>query len=257
MHEGVVRQDAAMVNERLRRAMLRAGLDPQQLAGVAEVSVKSVERWLHSTVVPYPKTRYRIAAILGEDESYLWPDAIDKASLVGAEVIASYPRRNDVPRHLWTETLRSAERNVDLLAFAGLFLTEEHPDWLPTLTSKAKTGTRVRLLLGDPQGAQLASRDAEYQIGGGVAGRVTAVLAYYGRRMPPTVQIRLHDTPLYNSIYRFDDQMLVNVHVYGLLAAYTPTIHLRRMDGAWFNTYLESFERVWASARPWEYGESA
>ncbi|MGI5291288.1 XRE family transcriptional regulator [Nonomuraea polychroma] len=246
-----------MVNERLRRAMLRLGLDPQQLADRAEVSVKSVERWLHGTVVPYPKTRYRVAAILQEDESYLWPDAIDKASLVGAELVASYPRRNDVPRHLWTEALRNAERNVDLLAFAGLFLTEEHPDWLPTLASKAKAGARVRLLFGDPQGAQLASRDAEHQIGGGVAGRVAAVLAYYQRAMPPSVQIRLHDTPLYNSIYRFDDEMLVNVHVYGLLAAYTPTIHLRRLDGSWFNTYVESFERVWASARPWDRGAAA
>ncbi|MEO3802907.1 helix-turn-helix transcriptional regulator [Nonomuraea sp. B1E8] len=246
-----------MVNERLRRTMLRAGLDPQQLADSAEVSVKSVERWLTGRVIPYPKTRYRVAAILEEDESYLWPDAIDRTSLGGAELVTSYPRRNDVPRHLWTEVLRNAERNIDLLAFAGLFLTEEHPDWLPTLAGKAKAGARVRLLIGDPNGAQLAARDAEYEIGGGVAGRVTSVMAYYGQRMPPSVQIRLHDTPLYNSIYRFDDEMLVNVHVYGLLAAYTPTFHLRRMDGAWFNTYLESYERVWASARPWDRGAAA
>ncbi len=241
-----------MVNERLRRTMLRAGLDPETLAVRAEVSVKSVERWLHGTSVPYPKTRYRVAAILQEDESYLWPDAIDKAALIGAELVASYPRRNDVPHHLWTEILCGAERNVDLIAFAGLFLAEEHPDWIPTLAAKAEAGVRVRLLLGDPNGQQLAARDAEHRIGGGVAGRVTAVLAYYGQRTPPGVQIRLHDTPLYNSIYRFDDEMLVNVHVYGILAAYTPTLHLRRVDGAWFNTYVESYERVWASARPWD-----
>jgi hypothetical protein len=36
---------------------------------------------------------------------------------------------------------------------------------------------------------------------------------------PQLGQIRLHDTPLYNSIYRFDDELLVNTHVYGLLAA--------------------------------------
>ncbi len=65
-------------------------------------------------------------------------------------------------------------------------------------------------------------------------------------------------TPLYNSVYRFDDEMLVNVHAYGILAAYTPTMHLRRVDGAFFNTYLESFERVWASARVpiWWKGDS-
>ncbi len=66
-----------------------------------------------------------------EDESYLWPGAVDKASLNGAELVATWPRRQDVPKHLWTELLRQADRNVDYLAYAGLFLSEEHPDWLP------------------------------------------------------------------------------------------------------------------------------
>lgn len=164
-------------------------------------------------------------------------------------MVASYPRRADVPGHLWTELLRQAERNVDLLAFAGLFLTEEHPDWTPLLKARAEAGVRVRLLLGDPRGASLVARDGEYKIGGGVAGRVRAVLAYY-RPVAGMAEVRLHDTPLYNSVYRFDDEMIVNTHVYGILAAYTPVMHLRRVDGAYFSTYLESFERVWASARP-------
>ncbi|WP_329079768.1 XRE family transcriptional regulator [Streptosporangium sp. NBC_01469] len=193
-----------------------------------------------------------MASILREEESYLWPDAVNGASLAGAELVATYPRRSDVPRHLWTELLRGAERTIDLLAYAGLFLTEEHPDWIPTLTAKANAGARVRLLLGDSKGKQLGYRDAEHRIGGGVAGRVAAVMAYYTQNMPPAVEIRLHDTPLYNSIYRFDDEMLVNVHVYGILAAYTPTLHIRRIDGAYYNTYLESYERVWAGARPIE-----
>jgi transcriptional regulator with XRE-family HTH domain len=238
-----------MVNERLRRCMLRAGLVTESLAEKAQVSVKTVERWLRGEAVPYPRTRYRVAAILGEDESYLWPGAVDRASLAGAELIASYPRRTDVPGQLWTELLRQAQRSVDVLAFAGLFLAEEHPDWIPLLASRAEGGVRVRLLLGDPDGVSLAARDAEVRIGGGVAGRVQAVLAHY-RPLAGVAEIRLHDTPLYNSIYRFDDDMLVNTHVYGILAAYTPTVHLRRVDGAYFGTYLESFERVWASARP-------
>jgi hypothetical protein len=51
--------------------------------------------------------------------------------------------------------------------------------------------------------------------------------------------------------------MIVNTHVYGILAAYTPTMHLRRVDGAYFQTYLESFERVWASARPLDSEDSS
>lgn len=238
-----------MTNERIRRGMLRAGFDTRSLAEAAEVSEKSVERWIRGTVVPYPRTRYRVAAILQEDESYLWPQAVDRSSLTGAELVSTWPRRNDVPRHLWTELLRQAERNVDVLAYAGLFLTEEHSDWIPTLRARAAVGARVRILIGDQGGRQLGYRDAEQKIGGGVTGRVSAVLSHY-RPLAGVVAVRLHDTPLYNSIYRFDDEMIVNTHVYGLLAAHTPTMHLRRVDGAYFQTYLESFERVWASARP-------
>ncbi|MFC6929825.1 hypothetical protein ACFQHO_05320 [Actinomadura yumaensis] len=110
------------------------------------------------------------------------------------------------------------------------------------------------MLFGDPNGRQLAARDEEKQIGGGVAGRVSAVLSYY-RPLADLVDIRLHDTPLYASIYRFDDDLLANIHVYGILAAHTPTMHIRRVDGAYFNTFLESYEKVWASARPLERGE--
>jgi len=236
-------------NEPLRRAMLRAGHDAASLAEAAQVSPKSIERWLAGTSVPYPKTRYRVAVLLGEDESYLWPEVTDRTALARAELVNIWPRRGDVPAHLWDELLRRAGRSVDLLAFAGLFLTEEHPQWLPMLRAKAEDGVRVRLLLGDPEGRQLAARDEEQAIGGAVAGRVGAVLAAY-RPLVDAAAIRLHDTPLYNSLYRFDDELLVNVHVYGLLAAHTPTLHLRRVDGAYFHTYVESFERVWSSARP-------
>ncbi|MWK37814.1 XRE family transcriptional regulator [Actinomadura sp. J1-007] len=234
--------------------MLRRGLDIAALAVQAEVSTKSVERWLSEKGVPYPRTRYRVAAILHEDESYLWPSAVDKASLTGAELVSTWPRRTDVPRNLWTELLRGAQRNIDYIAYAGLFLAEEVPDWIPTLRARARAGARVRMLFGDPNGRQLAARDEEKQIGGGVAGRVSAVLSYY-RPLADLVDIRLHDTPLYASIYRFDDDLLANIHVYGILAAHTPTMHIRRVDGAYFNTFLESYEKVWASARPLERGE--
>lgn len=236
-------------NERLRRAMLARGLTAETLAEHSGASTKSVRRWLDGTAVPYPKTRYQVSALLGEDESWLWPDAVDAGSLARVELVNSWPRRSDVPTGLWTDLLREASRNIDLLAFAGLFLVENHPEWLPLLRVRAQAGARVRLLLGDPTGAQLASRDTEARIGGAVAGRVAAVLAAY-EPLADVVEIRLHDTPLYNSIYRFDDHMLINTHVYGILAAYTPVLRLRRVDGAYFNTYLESFDQVWASARP-------
>ena len=138
--------------------------------------------------------RYRVAAIVGEDDSYLWPQASDHANLAGAELVSTWPRRSRVPRALWVELLRECTHSFDLLAFAGLFLTEEHPQWIPLLDEKARAGVRVRLLIGDPVGQQLNARDEEHRIGGGVRGRVDAVISHYAP-LADLVEIRGHDTP--------------------------------------------------------------
>jgi len=63
----------------------------------------------------------------------------------------------------------------------------------------------------------------------------------------------MHSTVLYNSIYRADDQILVNTHIYNCPAAQAPVLHLRRVaGGSMVSTYLESFERVWDGATPME-----
>jgi hypothetical protein len=67
------------------------------------------------------------------------------------------------------------------------------------------------------------------------------------------IEFRLHRTVLYNSIYRADDQVLVNTHIYGFGASQAPVLHLRRVaGGGMVTTYLESFERVWDDATPME-----
>jgi hypothetical protein len=43
----------------------------------------------------------------------------------------------------------------------------------------------------------------------------------------------------------------VNSHIYGVPAANAPVLHLRRLSaGDLFDTYTDSFERIWTSARP-------
>jgi hypothetical protein len=65
------------------------------------------------------------------------------------------------------------------------------------------------------------------------------------------VEIRLHQTMLYNSIYRADDQLLVNQHAYGIPAAHAPVFCLRDTgSGEMGALYLDSFECVWACAAP-------
>ena len=63
------------------------------------------------------------------------------------------------------------------------------------------------------------------------------------------IEIRLHQTVLYNSVYRADDQLLVNQHVYSVPAAHSPTFNLHMTDGSdMFSSYSASFERIWAGA---------
>ena len=65
------------------------------------------------------------------------------------------------------------------------------------------------------------------------------------------IEIRLHRTVLYNSVYRADDQLLVNQHTYGFPAAQAPVFCLSNTgSGDMTALYLESFERVWASSAP-------
>jgi hypothetical protein len=65
-------------------------------------------------------------------------------------------------------------------------------------------------------------------------------------------EIRLHGTTLYASVFRYDDEMIFNPHVWGAPASLNPAFHLRRLDGGTlFHHYSTSFERVWETAQPW------
>lgn len=98
----------------------------------------------------------------------------------------------------------------------------------------------------------MATRGAEEEVGAGLAHRTVLALRYYTTILAmPGVEMRLHDTTLYASIYRCDTTMLVNTHVYGAPAAQNPVLHLRAVpDGRVFDHYVASFDRVWKTARP-------
>ena len=70
------------------------------------------------------------------------------------------------------------------------------------------------------------------------------------------LEVKLHDTTLYNSLFRYDKQLLVNPHIYVHPASANPVFHLQRADSnGWFDSYAESFEAVWAEARLWAPGQ--
>ncbi len=205
-----------MPNERLRATLLERGLTPTALGDEVGVDHKTVERWI-SGRVPYRRHRYAVASRLGVDEAYLWPGALSREQVAAAsdsEVLAIYAHRSDVPHDAWAQLFKTAENDIGVLVYSGLFLAED---------AAAKKAAKIR----------------------------NAMVLYRALRDTEGVEFRFHKTVLYTSIYRSDDQLLVNTHVFGMPAALAPVWHLRRLAGGEIAaTYLDSFERVWDTAVP-------
>ncbi|MCM4080062.1 XRE family transcriptional regulator [Paractinoplanes hotanensis] len=243
-----------MPNERLRTAMLERGISPADLAETLKVDPKSVERWI-SGRTPYRRHRYAVAAHLGLDEVYLWPDALNAdqvASASESEIINIYPHRWTVPSDVWRNLFDNAEREIGVLVYSGLFLSED-AGVQRIFREKADAGVRVRILLGDPTAEAIEQRDTDEGLEILATKIKNAIHMYRPLLNLDGVEFRQHQTVLYNSIYRADDQLLVNTHIYGAIASQAPVFHLRRVaGGGMVNMYLDSFDRVWDGATPLE-----
>jgi hypothetical protein len=146
----------------------------------------------------------------------------------------------------------SAKCAIDILAYSALFLAEDA--WiLRILANRGRAGVAVRIALGDPDGPNIAERGEEEGIGDAMSARIRNALTLYRPLCAvENIEIRLHRTVLYNSIYRGiyrgDDQLLVNQYTYGIPAAQAPVFWLRDADGGEMTSlYIDSFERVWTN----------
>ena len=238
------------MNELLRRVMLQAGLREDDLAARLGVDPKTVRRWLNGRV-PYPHNRAAIAALLGAEEADLWPGASGTltARVRPDELGTVYPHRWAVPREVWIRFFSSAEREIAILAYSALFLAEDR-GILRLLAEKGRAGVNIRIALGDPESSHAAQRGED--IGDAMSAKIRKALTLYRSvAEPENVEIRLHETVLYSSIYRADDQLLINQHAYGILAVHAPVFCLRDTgSGEMTALYRDTFERVWAGAIP-------
>ncbi|MEU4409486.1 XRE family transcriptional regulator [Streptosporangium sp. NPDC023963] len=245
-----------MANERLRTALLERGTTIVELAEAIEVDAKTVERWITQGRTPYRKHRFAVAKYLDAEEAYLWPNALtpkQAAAVSETEIVTVYPHRWAVPRDAWGRLFSAAREEIGVLVYSGTFISQD-TGLMRLFADKANAGVRVRILLGDPDSPEVAQRGADEGIGDGMAAQIRMSLVLYRPlRQVEGVEIRLHRTVLYNSIYRGDDQLLANTHLYGMPAGDAPVLHLRKVvGGGMVSTYLDSFEAVWAGATPVE-----
>ncbi|MDR7279127.1 XRE family transcriptional regulator [Catenuloplanes atrovinosus] len=227
-------------------------MDTTDVAARLEVDPKTVARWIDGRV-PYPRHRAALVQLTGWTERDLWPAAASPESTDAiSEVLVTYPHRSSVPADVWRRLFGRAHAEIGVLAYSALFLAED-AGVLSLLRQKIEAGTRVRLLLGDPDGALVAARGAEEGVGGLMAARIhNALLLFRHLATARPLDLRLHDTTLYASVFRADDELMVNPHIYGKPASHAAVLHLRRRPGGegMAQTYLDSFERIWREARP-------
>ena len=239
-------------NVPLRQAMATAHVTIETAARALDVDPKTVQRWLAGRT-PRPRHRWAFADLVNMDDESLWPGANLKtanSTSPTSEIVAAYAHRADVPFSVWSRLVSRASARIDLLGYAMLFLPEGYPRLIEVLRGKATESCTVRIAVADPKSDQVADRDAEEGLDGGLPALIRTTLHYFsGLQNCDNLSIRLHRTPMYNSVFRFDDEMLVTPHLYGLAGYAAPLLHIQRLarDGI-FDNFADHFERIWQSS---------
>jgi uncharacterized protein DUF5919 len=240
--------------------MQRTGTTCDDLALCCGVDVKTVERWVSLGRVPHRKNRWDAACRLGADEAWLWPQAAEgrRDTAAHSELVRLYADRASVPRDRWLRMMEDAVDDISVLVMSGTFYAQTQPRIGRQLAAAAAKGVRVRLCFGDPSSEAVATRDREEGLGGTLAAKIRSSLTYYRETARSGgIEMRLHACTLYASLFRYDDEIMVNPHAWGEPASANPAMHLRRLDGGTVaGHYMDSFERVWDTGKPWA-GEDA
>ena len=244
-----------MSNERLRAAMTDKDMTIQQLGETIGVDPKTVERWITKGRTPHRTHRMKAASVLGKTDVYLWPSTESdprSQSAARAEIMDVYPTRASVEIPMWVDLIKNAKESIDLLAFGGSFLHDSIPQFGALISERARNGVRVRMLFGDSESDAVALRGEEEEIGHLLAARCDLTWNYLKPILGDDgIEARKHGNTLYASIYRFDDTLMANLHVYGAPAGQNPIMHINRVAGGrLFAHYMDSFEKTWEGATP-------
>lgn len=244
-------------NERLRARLEKSGHTAASIAEKVGTDPKTVARWISTGRMPHRRNAQAVAGVLGADVHELWPSLEQRRkgeAGTDKDLVAVHRHRSDIPVEQWRAMFSAAERAIDILVYAALFLHEQIPEWNELLKDRAEDGVRVRVLIGDPDCAAVRVRGEEENFGYGIQSRChLAAMHYRPLAKVPGISVRVHSTTLYNSLYRADDHMYVNTHLYGVNAYGNPLFRLERTaPKGIFDAYAASMDAVWRTARPLE-----
>jgi lambda repressor-like predicted transcriptional regulator len=241
------------VNEQLKQALRKAGLEIDDLAANVEVDIRTAYRWLTQGRTPYPRHRRRVADALGVPEQLLWPNELpdqDGAGAVTAGTIEVLGAGQDGAD--WRELLASARERVDLIDLTLGEVISDGDGQL--LAAVAKRGCRVRVMVSDPESIHLAIAEEEAGDDASLMSwpASTAELDRVTGLLKPHLeggQLELR-TFVGAGAYRvliFDDQALVRLRLPGITDLEAmPLLYLTRQSaGGTFDSFSEHFQALW------------
>jgi hypothetical protein len=164
-------------NQRLHDAIRQSGKRLNDLAYEVGANPKTVGRWITTGRLPRPAIRQKLSEILGVPEAVLWPDAPGVAYGT-SELVGIYTTRRELPPATVGSLLDAAERHVDVLAYAALWLWDTVPEFAERVELKIARGASVRICLGDPSSEAVLLRGQEEGIDGEMAGRCRLAIKY-------------------------------------------------------------------------------
>jgi lambda repressor-like predicted transcriptional regulator len=254
--------------ELLNAALSDAGIDVDTLADSIHVDVRTVRRWVKGTI-PYARHQNQIARALNTTARELWPEAhpepeaedagdheIDDAadSAIGGfgapDVIAVYAGTIDPELPDWRELLAGARTRVLMLDLTLKDVID--PAIVTQLAEKAAAGCKVEILISYPDSAYLTttmlhqdpqrSLDDVPDLAWGLDRTIATLQPLLGQ---PRVEVRMFVAERGVSILRFDDEMLITLHLHGAPREMEPILHLRRYEpGGIFDRYLHHAELI-------------
>jgi transcriptional regulator with XRE-family HTH domain len=240
-----------VANERLRASMHRRKASVEAVAGATGVDPKTVHRWLGGRV-PHPRHRWTVAKLLHEDEEFLWPGAHKQESdsqTAGSEVVNAYAYRSDLPISTWWAFFERATQKIDLLGYTLYFLPMQHPQLVQLLREKCLAGCAIRAVIAHPESRHVLDRDTEEDLAMTLGVRIRTTMKYFRELADcPGFEMRTQDVPLYNSLFRFDDEMLATPHLHATPGSSAPLLQLRRLGPRGiFSRFADHFDSIWAT----------
>jgi transcriptional regulator with XRE-family HTH domain len=240
-----------MNTQQFQGLLSQTGMSKEQFCSKCGIDVKSINGWIDGSIAPRPASKKRVADALGVPVGELFPEDRVNTTAAYGEIVNVWAHRSESPKDLWWKLFEGAEEYVDLLGYAMQFFHEDHKDFVALLKDKANDGCQVRIIMADPQSSAANERDHEEDSRGGLVARIQRSLKLFEPVIgTANIDIRLQSYPMYNSIFRFDGEMLVTPHLCHDPGWLAPLFHVRQgSEEGIFQRYLESFDYVFDTSR--------